>query len=61
MKLIDFDRYFQSYVADWIKKNRSSYKNMDELEEQVPELYLRWLNEPAVCPFYGVVDSCSVL
>ena len=47
MKLIDFDQQFQKYVAQWVKDNRSKYKNMDELEEQVPELYLRWLNEPA--------------
>ncbi len=47
MTLIDFDARFGKYAEGWIAENRSKYKNMDELEEQVPELYLRWLNTPA--------------
>ena len=47
MKCIDFDAHFGKYAEKWIAENRSKYKNMDEMEEEMPELYLRWLNAPA--------------
>ena len=47
MKCIDFDAQFGKYAEKWIAENRSKYKNMDEMEEEMPELYLRWLNMPA--------------
>ena len=46
-KCIDFDAKFGQYAEGWIAANRSKYKNMDLLEEQIPEVYLRWLNTPA--------------
>ena len=47
IKCIDFDEKFGKYAEGWIAANRSKYKNMDLLEEQIPEVYLRWLNTPA--------------
>jgi hypothetical protein len=47
IKCIDFDEKFGKYAEGWIAANRSIYKNMDLLEEQIPEVYLRWLNTPA--------------
>ena len=47
MKCIDFDAHFGKYAEKWIAENRSKYKNMDEMEDEMPELYLRWLNMPA--------------
>ena len=47
MKCIDFDAQFGKYAEKWIVENRSRYKNMDEMEEEMPELYLRWLNAKA--------------
>ncbi|MBO4299053.1 MAG: hypothetical protein J5998_09655 [Clostridia bacterium] len=47
MKCIDFDAHFGKYAEKWIAANRAKYKNMDEMEEEMPELYLRWLNAPA--------------
>lgn len=46
-KCIDFDKEFGLYAEKWIAENRSKYKNTDMLEEQIPEVYLRWLNTPA--------------
>ncbi len=46
-KCIDFDAKFGAYAESWIAANRTKYKNMDLLEEQIPEVYLRWLNTPA--------------
>ena len=47
MKPIDFDARFSAYTEQWIAENRHRFKNMDLLEEEIPELYLRWLNLPA--------------
>lgn len=47
MKCIDFDKKLGEYVEQWIAANRARYKNPDEMEEQMPEVYLRWLNHPA--------------
>ncbi len=47
IKCIDFDAQFGLYVEKWIAANRHRFKNMDLLEEEVPEVYLRWLNTPA--------------
>lgn len=47
MELIDFDAYFSDHLTQWIEKNRARYKTADEMEEQVPDVYLRFLNTPA--------------
>ncbi|MDR2514305.1 MAG: hypothetical protein LBD02_03745 [Christensenellaceae bacterium] len=47
MKLIDFDGQFQAYLRLWMRANQKKYKNVDEMEALMPELYTRWLNEPA--------------
>lgn len=46
-KCIDFDARFGKYAEKWIAENRPRFKNMDLLEEEMPEVYLRWLNTPA--------------
>ncbi len=45
--LIDFDSRFQAHLRDWMRENRKKYKNVDEMEAQMPEVYTRWLNTPA--------------
>lgn len=47
MELIDFDAYFSDHLTQWIEKNRARYKTADEMEDQVPDVYLRFLNTPA--------------
>ncbi|MDR3085974.1 MAG: hypothetical protein LBU47_06655 [Christensenellaceae bacterium] len=47
MKLIDFDGRFQEHLRLWMRANQKKYKNVDEMEALMPELYTRWLNEPA--------------
>ena len=46
-RLVDFDRRFSQHVEKWIAENRHRYQNMDQMEEEIPEVYLRWLNTPA--------------
>lgn len=48
MKCINFDRAFERYVAEWIKKNSEKYKDdMDVIEDMMPDVYLEFLKKPA--------------
>lgn len=47
MRLIDFDAQYAKYAENWIRENAKNYKNMDQMEASLPEMYLRWLNAPA--------------
>ena len=47
MKCIDFDSHFNKYVQRRMTENRSKYKNVDEMEAQMPDVYLKWINLPA--------------
>lgn len=46
MKIIDFDAEFTKVLNDWIEKNRARYRRPDDMENDVPDVYLRWLNTP---------------
>lgn len=46
MNCVDFDKHFQNYLRQWTQQNMGRFKNVDEMEAEVPEVYLRWLNEP---------------
>lgn len=47
MQIIDFDAKFTEVLNDWIEKNRSRYRRPDDMENDVPDVYLRFLNTPA--------------
>lgn len=47
MKIIDFDAHFTDVLNDWIEKNQARFKKPDDMEDEVPDVYLRWLNTPA--------------
>lgn len=47
MQIIDFDARFTEVLNDWIEKNRSRFQKPDDMEDEVPDVYLRWLNTPA--------------
>ena len=47
MQLIDFDAKFTEVLTDWIEKNRNRFRRPDDMENEVPDVYLRWLNTPA--------------
>ena len=48
MKCINFDRAFEGYMAEWIKKNSEKYKDdMDVIEDMMPDVYLEFLKKPA--------------
>lgn len=48
MKCINFDRQFELYAAEWMKKNAEKYKNnMDVIEMMMPDVYMEFLKKPA--------------
>lgn len=44
MELIDFDMLFQKYLTDWYADNEDKYKNIDEMEGDMFNVYMRWLD-----------------
>jgi len=44
--LIDFDKYFEKYLNAWVRKNKDNYKDMDELEEAIVDVYDKWKRMP---------------
>lgn len=47
IKVTNFDARFGQYMEKWMRENRARFANMDEMEAQMPDVYLRWLNLPA--------------
>lgn len=47
MKPIDFDAHYADYAEKWVRENMGKYKTIDEMEARLPEVYLRYLNQPA--------------
>ena len=45
-KTIDFDKHFAQYTRAWYQKNQNKYKNVDEMEAMMPEIYQQWLEGP---------------
>ena len=45
---INFDEHFSDYVTQWMSRHMHEYGNdMDRMEAQMPEVYLRWCNTAA--------------
>ena len=47
MSIIDFDARFTEVLNKWIEENRHRLRRPEEMEDEVPDVYLRWLNTPA--------------
>lgn len=47
MKLINFDAHFTETLNQWIEKNADRFAKPDDMEEEVPGVYARWLEKPA--------------
>ena len=46
-EILDFDANFKAYCDKWLEMNRAKFKTFDQMEDAMPEVYLRWLNSPA--------------
>ena len=47
MNIIDFDARFTEVLNKWIEENRHRFRRPEDMEDEVPDVYLRWLNTPA--------------
>lgn len=47
MELLDFDKRFSAYTEEWVRQSAGKYASLAQMEEQMPELYIKWLNLPA--------------
>ncbi len=47
MKCINFDKEFRFYLQRWMKTGSRKYRNMDEMEAAMPEVYREFLDTPA--------------
>ena len=46
MEMIDFDAYFSDYLNVWVKENQQRFQNPEEMEDEMPGVYLTFLNTP---------------
>lgn len=46
-EILDFDANFTAYSESWIELNKTKFKTFEEMEDAMPEVYMRWLNSPA--------------
>ena len=48
VECINFDRAFEQFATQWMREHAAQYgNNMDRMEAQMPDVYMRWLNQPA--------------
>ena len=47
MPIINFDSYFADYTSEWIKAHQGDYADFDEMEADMPRIYLSFLNTRA--------------
>lgn len=47
MNPVDFDARFTEMLTAWMEENRSKYRNADEMEAAMPEVYEQFLETPA--------------
>ena len=57
MPVINFDEHFADYMSAWMKEHRNRYKNYDEMEADMPRIYMAFLNARA--PWLGSVTPGS--
>ena len=47
MPIINFDEHFADFTAEWMKTHQGEYANFDEMEEDMPRIYVAFLNTRA--------------
>ena len=57
MPVHDFDAHFAAFTSEWMKQHQGEYRNYDEMEEDIPRIYMAFLNTRA--PWLGSVTPGS--
>ena len=47
MPIINFDEHFAEFTSEWTKQHRGDYRNFDEMEADMPRIYMTFLNTRA--------------
>ena len=47
MPIINFDEHFADFMSDWMKTPQDEYSTFDEMEEDMPRIYMAFLNTRA--------------
>ena len=47
MPIINFDEHFADFTTEWMKTHQGEYANFDEMEEDMPRIYVAFLNTRA--------------
>jgi len=47
MPIINFDEKFADFTSAWLKEHRDEYRNYDDMEADMPRMYLSFLNTRA--------------
>ena len=47
MPIINFDEHFADFTSEWMKNHQQDYENFDQMEEDMPRIYLAFLNTRA--------------
>ena len=46
-EILDFDANFGAYSEKWMELNKKKFKNIEQMEDAMPDVYMHWLNSPA--------------
>ena len=47
MPVINFDEHFADFMSEWMKAHQDRYASFDEMEEDMPRIYMAFLNTRA--------------
>ena len=47
MPIINFDEHFADFMSGWMETHQDQYQNFDEMEEDMPRIYMAFLNTRA--------------
>ena len=47
MPIINFDERFADFMSDWMKNHQDQYETFDDMEEDMPRIYVAFLNTRA--------------
>ena len=57
MPVHNFDEHFAEFMSGWMEQHKNDYRNFDEMEEDLPRIYMAFLNTRA--PWLGSVTPGS--
>lgn len=47
MPIVNFDEHFAAFTSEWTKEHRQEYRTFDDMEEDIPRIYMAFLNTRA--------------